>query len=356
MAIFQKPTPLKAALKLGLYGPAGSGKTFTALLLAEGLARHAGKRIAYCDTEQGTAFYAQQVSQRAVHPEAFDFDVLHSKFITEVVAAVRGLDLTAHGVLVVDSISHLWDSCKNAFSGRLTRIGTIPLQAWTAIKKPYKELMHLLLALPVHVLICGRQGIDYGEDEASGELKNLGYRMRAEGETAYEPDVLLRLESFKADRKTPAMPVAHIEKDRTGILAGKSIDWPAFETVARPLLGLLGTTQAALPSDDEVGMQDAEALARQQWERQQRSAELAGAYVARLTLAETVAALQQIGTELTLAVKQRFVPKDLDRVRRAYGSRLAKLKVPVADNEGRDRPEQPDPGNVSTAVPTPGRS
>jgi hypothetical protein len=54
MTTFQKPQSLKAALKMALYGPAGSGKTFTALLLAEGLARHTGKRVAYCDTEYGT--------------------------------------------------------------------------------------------------------------------------------------------------------------------------------------------------------------------------------------------------------------------------------------------------------------
>jgi hypothetical protein len=91
------------------------------------------------------------------------------------------------------------------------KIGTIPLHAWGAIKKPYKELMHLLLSSPVHVLLCGRQGIDYSEDEASGELKSLGYRMRAEGETAYEPDVLLRLESYRPGKKKPAIPVAHVE-------------------------------------------------------------------------------------------------------------------------------------------------
>src|SRR5688572_32361838 len=77
MTAFQKPQPLKAALKLALYGPAGAGKTFTALLLAEGLARHTGRRIALVDTEQGSAFYGQQVPERSVHPTAFDFDVLH---------------------------------------------------------------------------------------------------------------------------------------------------------------------------------------------------------------------------------------------------------------------------------------
>jgi hypothetical protein len=330
MSSFQKPKLLKAALKMGLYGPAGSGKTFTALLVAEGLARHTGKRIAYCDTEYGTAFYGQEVAARTVHPHAFDFDVLYTKAITDVLAAIRGLDQDVYGVVVIDSITHLWESCKNAFTGRPTRAGTIPLHAWSVIKKPYKDLMHLLLALPVHVLICGRQGIDYGEDEASGELKNLGYRMRAEGETPYEPDVLLRLESHKASRKEAAIPVLHVEKDRTGVLAGRSIPWPTFENVAGPLLGLLGSTQAAMPSDEEVGIQDADALARQEAEHAQHSTELAAQYTEHFRLADTVAQLEQMGRELTPAIKQRLVARDLERVRRAYAARLLQLKPQAA--------------------------
>ena len=223
-----------------MYGPAGSGKTFTSLRISEGLAQHTGKRIAFVDTENGTAFYGQAVPQRRVHPEAFDFDVLYTKSITEVIAAVKALDHDTYGVLVIDSISHLWDACKNAFTGKLTKAGTVPLHGWTAIKRPYKELLHWLLASPVHVLICGRQGNDFAEDEASGELKNVGFKMRAEGETAYEPDVLIRMESHKASRKETAMPLAHVEKDRTGILAGQSIPWPTFDNIAKPLLGSAG--------------------------------------------------------------------------------------------------------------------
>ena len=46
MTPFQKPQTQKSALKAAIYGPAGSGKTFTALLVAEGLALHTGKRVA----------------------------------------------------------------------------------------------------------------------------------------------------------------------------------------------------------------------------------------------------------------------------------------------------------------------
>ncbi len=188
--------------------------------MSEDLARWKGRRVAFCDTEMGTSFYAQPVPQRAAHPEAFDFEVLHTRSVTDVLAAVRSLDPDVHGVVVVDSVSHLWDACGNAYAGKLTRNGGIPLHAWGAVKKPYKDLMNLLLPLPVHVILCGRQGIDYGEDEGSGELKQVGFRLRAEGETVYEPDVLVRMESHKVNRRQAATVLAHVEKDRTGILAG----------------------------------------------------------------------------------------------------------------------------------------
>ena len=190
--------------------------------------------------------------------------------------------------------------------------------------------MHVQLSSPLHVLICGRQGNDFGEDDESGEMKNLGYKMRAEGETAYEPDVLVRLEAHKPSKKALAIPTAHEEKDSTGVLAGQSIAWPTFDNLAGPLLGLLGSTQASAPSDDEVGVQDAEALARQEWEGRRRSAELTGEYTERFALAETVAELQRIGGELKPAVKAQLAAKDLERVRRAYATRLAALQAPAA--------------------------
>jgi hypothetical protein len=334
MSAFQKPTLLKAALKIALYGPAGSGKTFSSLLLAEGLARRKGRRVAFCDTEMGTTFYTQPVTQRTAHPEAFDFDVLHTRSVTEVLAAVRSLDPDVHGVVVVDSISHLWDACRNAYNGKLTRHGGIPLHAWASIKKPYKDLVNLLLSLPVHVILCGRQGIDYGEDEGSGELKQIGFRLRAEGETAYEPDVLVRMESYKANRRQPATVLAHVEKDRTGILGGATIEWPTFEKLAQPLLGLLGNRHAPVASDEEVGLKDAEALAHQEEERQRESAELAGSFAERINEASTVEGLRRVAGELTAAVKARLTAKDLERVRRLYGARLAGLKetAPAAVN------------------------
>jgi hypothetical protein len=151
--------------------------------------------------------------------------------------------------------------------------------------------------------------------------------MRAEGETAYEPDVLLRLESRRPGKNKPAEPVAHVEKDRTGVLAGRTIAWPAFANIAEPLLGLLGPTQAAPPCDDEVARHDAEALERQELDRQERSAALAAEYGTRFALADDVGALERVVRELTPAVKSMLEGKDLARLRRAYATRAGQLRA-----------------------------
>ncbi len=213
------------------------------------------------------------------------------------------------------------------YNGRVNRNGAIPFQAWTGIKKPYRELMHFLLTTPMHVLICGRQGVDYGEGEANGELTALGYKMWAEGETAYEPDLLLRLEQVRPKKKAAAVPDAHVEKDRTGILAGRTIEWPSYDNAAKPLLGLLGPTQVAAPYEDEVSLQDAEALAREEAERTRRSAELAEEYMGRFGAADGVEGLQRIGRELTPVVKVGFMSGDLARVRQALTVRQGQLQA-----------------------------
>src|SRR5262249_50728948 len=149
------------------------------------------------------------------------------------------LSFDEHGVIVIDSITHVWEAAKAAFSGKTNKIGQILLWAWGTIKKPYKELINS----PFHVLILGRQGTEFAEDEDTGESKALGVKMKAEGETAYEPHVCIRMESVKAKKHQLATPTAFVEKDRTGILQGKTIPFPTYDLVAKPLLGLLGSTQ-----------------------------------------------------------------------------------------------------------------
>ncbi len=150
---------------------------------------------------------------------------------------------------------------------------------------------------------------------------------RAEGETAYGPDLLLRLEARRPSKNKPAVQTAIIEKDRTGVLAGQTIAWPTYDNIAKLLLGLLGGTHVAPASDDEVGQQDDEALARQESERTLRSAELAAQYTACFGLASGIAELERMARELTPKVKSELEAKDLAHVRKAYATRLGQLKA-----------------------------
>lgn len=327
MAGFRKAKAEQAALKMGLYGPPGSGKTFTALLLAEGLAKLTGKRVAYIDTERGTDFYCQAVKTRAIHPEAFDFDALYTRALTDVLKSVRELKPEEHGVIVIDSVTHLWEAAMAAYAGRTTSIGTIPMQAWGKIKKPYKDLMALLLSLPMHVLICGRQKTMYATDEETDELKSVGVTMRAEGETAYEPHILIRMEAIRPKKTSEiADIVAYAEKDRTGVLSGRSFINPNFDTLCKPLIGLLGAKQAAIETGDESANRDADALSEEESQRLIFSGARLREISAKIDLAKDMAELKDIGKSITVQLKAQMVPQDVAALREKYQTREQAIK------------------------------
>ena len=337
MAGFRKAKAEQAALKIGMYGPPGSGKTFTALLLAEGLSKISGLRIAYVDTERGTDFYCKDVPARKAHPDAFDFDAIYTRSLTEVLGAVKGLSAEQYGVVVLDSVTHLWEAAIAAYGGRQTSAGTIPMHAWGKIKKPYKELMSTLLSSPMHVLILGRQGTEYATDEETEELKAIGLKMKAEGETAYEPHILIRMEAVKP-RKTNevAQIVAYAEKDRTGVLAGRSFINPTFESLCSPVLPLLGGTQAKMQGTDETSAMDAEALAKQEQERAVQSAEFLRDLSAQIDLSKTLDALKAVGKTITPKVKAQMIPADVSALREKYQEREGAL------GGGKPKQEQPE--------------
>lgn len=317
MAGFRKAKAEQAALKMGFYGSPGSGKTFTALLVAEGLAKATGKRVAYCDTERGTDFYAKEVADRRIHPQAFDFDALYSRSLTEVTREVKSLKPDQYGVIVIDSITHLWEAARLAYEGKTTSVGSIPMHAWGKIKAPYKELVNFLLNCPQHVIICGREGNEFENDEETGQLKKVGTKMKAEGETPYEPHILLRFECQRS-KGGEGLIQCFAEKDRTGLLAGKVIQWPDYAKLAEPIMRLLGGVQAHIPSDDETGKEDAERLTDQDEERHRVSLEWLEMIAAKLTLAETDDQVEKVAKEMTPEVKKAMLAMHVSQIRDKY--------------------------------------
>src|SRR3990167_10103442 len=89
------------ALIIGLAGGTGSGKTFSAMRLASGIAGE-GKPFAVIDTEAGRAkHYADQFK--------FDHGDLAPPFRPDAyVDAIMAADKAGYSVIVVDSVSHVW--------------------------------------------------------------------------------------------------------------------------------------------------------------------------------------------------------------------------------------------------------
>lgn len=333
MAKFQKASPQQARVKVSMYGPPGSGKTFTALLMAEGLGQVRKRRIAYVDTERGTDFYAQKVPTRRIHPEAFDFDALYTKSLADVTSAIKSLDPAEHGVVVLDSISHLWQAAMDAYEGKMTSAKTIPMQAWGQIKKPYKDLVNWLIASPFDVFILGRQKNVFEEDE-SDKIRKVGVAMRAESETEYEPHICFRMEARKDEHDpTRSTYMCYVEKDRTGVLAGSTIPNPSFATI-EPLLPLLGDVQAPAEDEDERMAKDGELLeagASKAEAKAEKSRNYLVEYQAKIGGTETIEALGGVGVEIK-KISRYLVEEHKNSLRLLYEARrdqIVKLATEV---------------------------
>lgn len=259
---FKKAESQQGYLKLALYGKTGSGKTLTALLIADGIAKGTGKRIAYIDTEYGTDLYTKSIPERIVHPEGFDFDRIVTRSISEAIEAIESIDPEEYCVLIIDSVTHFWEAARAAYNGKTTGAGTIPIQAWGAIKKPYKKLMTLFLDGRFHAILCGREGVVMEQDE-DGEMKITGTKLKAEGETPYEPHILARM-TPERDEKGGYVIRIFFEKDRSGIFTGKTFDWPNYKTI-EPVMGYLtGGSHGQIGSPESSAEKD---VAAQEAER-----------------------------------------------------------------------------------------
>ena len=201
-------------------------------------------------------------------------------------------------------MSHLWDAAIEAYTGKRTSKDGVPLQAWGSIKKPYKALIAKLLAMPVHVFILGRQKNVFEDD--GEKLTKVGVTMRAEGETAYEPHICLRMSAANN------VVTDNVEKDRTGVLQGKLLINPSFADI-EPLIPLLGEVQAPAEDEDVRVAKDGELIAAEDSKaaaKADKSRVLMSDFTARLYAAKTAEDLGLIAADY---VKQKRYIQDEHR-------------------------------------------
>lgn len=146
-------------LLIGLAGGTGSGKTYTAMRLASGIA--GDKPFALIDTEAGRAkHYADQFR--------FDHGDLSAPFNPHAYAeAIMAADKAGYPVIVVDSVSHLWAGDGGALDmqeAELTRMAgddwkkreAVKMAAWIRPKTEHKKMVQRLLQVRAHLILCFR--------------------------------------------------------------------------------------------------------------------------------------------------------------------------------------------------------
>ncbi len=100
-------------------------------------------------------------------------------------------------------------------------------------------------------------------------------------------------------------------------------------------MGLLGATQAHMPTEDESAAVDAEALERAEREKVAQSRELLRTLSAQIELANTLDEMKALEKKIAGSVKAQMVKEDVITFRAKCQERRDALRV-VADNHKLD--------------------
>lgn len=158
MSLFKKAVKSSARLRLALIGPAGSGKTWTSLVVATAF----GGRIAVIDTEKGSA---------SKYASDFDFDVLELEEFhpQRYVEAIREAGEAGYTSIVIDSLSHAWvgkggglELHDNAVARQKTKNS---YTAWSEVTPHHNALVNALVQAKCHVIATMRAKTEYVQEK-----------------------------------------------------------------------------------------------------------------------------------------------------------------------------------------------
>lgn len=238
MKLLTKATKKAAYFKGGIYGEAGSGKTFTAAMIAIGLYQYAKleKPVAMFDTEPAASFIIPYFEQAGIEFVVFD----KSRALIDLMKIMDEAEKEC-SILIVDSITHVWRDAQDSYMKRINDkrkrenkqpIYQLEFHHWKPIKAAWAAFTDRFLSSKLHCIVCGRAGsiYEYQTNDTTGkkELITVGTKMATEKELGYEPSLLV--EMVKHRERGLLINRALVEKDRANVLNGKEIDFPNFNS------------------------------------------------------------------------------------------------------------------------------
>ena len=206
---FRKAERKNAKLRLAITGPAGSGKTYSALLIAMGI----GGKIAMIDTENGSGDLYANLGE-------YDICSLNAPYdVRRYLQAMHEAEQAGYDTLIIDSLSHAW----SGEGGLLDLQGKIAASAksgnsytaWRQVTPLHNKLVEAILASPCHVIATMRSKTEYLQTENERgykEIRKVGLAPVQREGMDYEFGTVFDL---GADHN------ATVSKDRTGIFDGQ---------------------------------------------------------------------------------------------------------------------------------------
>lgn len=238
----------RAGLFVSLTGGTNSGKTFSALRLARGIAGPGGK-VAVLDTEGGRTLHLKEAF-------AFDANVMDPPFRPERFAqAALAAEQAGYDALVIDSFSMEWVGLGGVLDWQgqeLQRMAgddfrkqeRMKMASWIKPKTAHKAMVYSLLQrrIPIIFSIRGEESVKPGE---AGEKPTKIFKSVCNSQFPYEVTVSFRLETERkgyvdlSDPRSYKMEGAHegifrngdrISEEHGAALAA----WARGEQPARP--------------------------------------------------------------------------------------------------------------------------
>ena len=152
---FKRAERTQQKIKIGLQGPAGSGKTRGALALARELVPNG--KVALIDTENGSA---------SLYSDEYVFDTveLSPPFLSE--KYEQAIDMAVelgYDVLVIDSLTHQWagEGGILARKDQTDKKGGNSYTNWGAFTKEHNRFVSKVLHAPIHIIATLRSKADY---------------------------------------------------------------------------------------------------------------------------------------------------------------------------------------------------
>lgn len=203
----QKAKRNQVKLRIGLSGPSGYGKTYSALLLAYGITEDWNK-IAIVDTENNSASLYSHLGE-------FNVLTLLEPFSPErYIEAIKVCENADIEVIIVDSISHEWQGKGGCLEIHEMLGGRF--NDWAKVTPRHNSFLEAIIQSKCHVITTSRRKVDYSLDQDSnGKTKVTKLGTKEITREGFEYELTVNFE-FLNDKN-----LVSASKDRTGLFAGK---------------------------------------------------------------------------------------------------------------------------------------